>query len=356
MQVESTPPSTPDPKTPSEHRRANAARGAMWNRFLDRVAALPGVQAAALGGMSPLTGRDRGVAVAIEGRQMVKGKSGTHLNTVSADFFTALGIQLRTGRLFTRQDDGAGPRVAILNQTAAQTWFPDSSPIGVRISFPSQRVDDSYEVIGVVTDARYVNLRLPDEKMIYIPLEQAIDPQINTTLVVRRDRDPAGLVPMIRPIAQDMVPGGFLARIGTMEERVSRSLLRERLLSMLATFFGALAMTLACVGLYGVLAYTVVRRSREIGVRIAVGAPQRAVAWMILGETLLLVVTGIVLGTVCATLASQWISSQFFNVMPGDPLATVAAVAILVGVTLLAAYLPTRRATRIDPVIVLRCE
>src|SRR5262249_44637670 len=161
---------------------------------------------------------------------------------------------------------------------------------------------------------RYVNLRLPDERMVYIPIEQAIDPQINTMLVVRREHDPAALVPMIRPIARDMIPGGFLARIGTMEERVSRSLLRERLLSILATFFGALAMTLACVGLYGVLAYTVVRRSREIGVRIAVGAPQRAIAWMILGETLLLVVTGIVLGSLCAALASQWISSQFFNV------------------------------------------
>jgi len=356
MQIESTPPSTPDPKTPSEHRQANAVRGAMWTRFVERVATLPGVQAAALGGMSPLTGRDRGVGVAIDGRPIVQGKSNTHLNTVSADFFKTLGIGLRAGRLFTPRDDGAGPRVAILNQTAAQTWFPDSSPIGARISFPSQRVDDSYEVIGVVGDARYVNLRLPDARMVYIPIEQAIDPQINTTVVVHRDRDPAALVLMIRPIAQDMVPGGFLARIGTMDERVSRSLLRERLLSILATFFSVLAMTLACVGLYGVLAYTVVRRSREIGVRIAVGASQRAVAWMILGETLVLVVTGVVLGTLCATLASRWVSSQFFNVTPGDPLATIAAIFVLVGVTLLAAYLPTRRATRIDPVVVLRCE
>jgi ABC-type antimicrobial peptide transport system permease subunit len=194
-----------------------------------------------------------------------------------------------------------------------------------------------------------------DERMVYVPLEQAIDPLSNLTLLVR-DYDPANLVPMVRTVTQDMVPGGFVARVSTINESVDRSLFRERLLSMLATFFGALALTLACVGLYGVLAYTVVRRSREIGVRIAVGAPQRAVAWMIISETLALVVAGIVLGALCATLASRAISSQFFNVAPGDPLATTAAVVVLIGVTLIAAYLPARRATRIDPVAVLRCE
>jgi len=357
IQVEATIPAPPTrPQTPREYRQDHAARGAMWQRFVERVASLPEVSGAAIGMMSPLSRRDRGVGVAVEGQEISPPQRNTHLNTVSAGYFTTLGIPLRAGRLFTSRDDAGGPRVAIVNETAARAWFPDTNPIGARVSFPGQRVDDSYEVIGVVGDVRYANLRLPDERMVYVPLEQAIDPLSNLTLLVRRDHDPASVVPMVRTATQDMVPGGFLARVGTISESVDRSLFRERLLSMLATVFGGLALTVACVGLYGVLAYTVQRRSREIGVRIAVGAPQRSVAWMIIGETLALVVTGIVLGTLCATLASRLISSQFFHVTPGDPVATLAAVAVLIGVTLLAAYLPARRATRIDPVAVLRCE
>jgi predicted permease len=357
IQVEATiPASAASPQTPTEHRRDHAARGAMWERFVARVAALPDVNVSALSTMIPLTRRDRGVGIAVEGRQISPPQRGTHLNTVSAEYFKTLRIPLRSGRLFTVHDDAAGPRVAILNETAARVWFSDASPIGARIRFPGQRVDDSYEVIGVVADVRYANLRLPDERMVYIPIEQAVDPLSNVILLVRRDRDLTGLVPMIRTLAQDTVPGGFLARIDTMEQNLERSLLRERLLSMLASFFGALALTLACVGLYGVLSYTVMRRSREIGIRMAVGARHASVAWMILRETLMLVAAGLTLGAACATLASRSISSQFFGVTPGDPVATGAAVAILVSVTLAAAYLPARRATRIDPVIALRCE
>jgi ABC-type antimicrobial peptide transport system permease subunit len=141
-----------------------------------------------------------------------------------------------------------------------------------------------------------------------------------------------------------------------MDQNLERALLRERLLSMLATFFGALALTLACVGLYGVLAYNVVRRSREIGIRMAVGAAHGSVVWMILRQTFALVAAGVTLGALSAALAARSISSQLFGVAPGDPLGTAAAIAMLLAVTLAAAYLPARRATRIDPVIALRCE
>jgi predicted permease len=357
VQVEaSIPPPAVPPKTPAEHRQNHEARAAMWERFLERVASLPDVGVAALATMAPLTGRDRGVAAALENRPLPPPNNGVHVNTVTDGYFKALGISLASGRVFTDRDTASAPRVTILNRAAAHAWFPDINPIGMKIRFPGQLVDDFYEVVGIVEDVKYVNLRVPDERMVYIPLDQALDPISNIMLVVRTERDPAAFVPPVRTIAGEMIPGGFITRIGTMEERVSRSLFRERLLSMLATFFGALALTLACVGLYGVLAYTVVRRSREIGIRIAVGASQRSVAWMIIGETLALVLTGIVLGALCTTIADRWISSQFFNVTPGDPLATLSAVAVLVGVTVLAAYLPARRATRIDPVVVLRCE
>jgi putative ABC transport system permease protein len=356
-QVEATlPPAAARPQTPAEHRQDHAVRAAMWEAFVNRAAGLPKVANVAAATMAPLTGRDRGVAVAIEDRNLRRPDNGTHVNTVTSGYFRTLGIQLLSGRLFTPRDTAAGPRVAILNQTAARAWFPDGSPIGKRISFPGQPVDDWYDIVGVVGDARYVNLRVPDGRMVYIPLEQALDPISGIMVVVQADGNPTALVPAIRSIAVDTIPGGFVTRIGTMEERVDRSLLRERLLSMLATFFGALALTLACVGLYGVLSYTVVRRSREIGIRMAVGAPHASVAWMILRETFVLVSAGMAIGLVAARLAARPISSQFFGVAPGDPVATAAAVSILLGVTLAAAYLPARRATRIDPVVAIRCE
>ena len=357
LEVDATiPPPAVKPQTPAEHRQDHAARAAMWDGFANRAAALPNVASLALGTMAPLTGRDRGVSMEIEGRTVRKPDNGTHVNTVTSGYFTTLGIPLVSGRLFTPRDTAAAPRIAILNQTAARTWFPDVSPIGMRIKFPGQLVEDWYEVVGVVGDARYVNLRTPDGRMVYIPLRQALDPISGIMVVARTNSDPVALVPALRHLATQVIPGGFLTRIGTMNERVDRSLLRERLLSLLATFFGILALTLACVGLYGVLSYTVVRRFREIGIRMAVGASHTSVAWMILREMLALVAAGITLGTGCAALAERPISSQFFGVTPGDPLGTAAAIGTLLTVTVAAAYLPARRAARIDPVTALRTE
>jgi ABC-type antimicrobial peptide transport system permease subunit len=164
------------------------------------------------------------------------------------------------------------------------------------------------------------------------------------------------LVPLVRDVAREAIPGGFVTRIATMNDRMERSLLRERLLSMLATFFGALALALACIGQYGVMSYAVVRRTREIGIRIAIGARHGSVMWMMLRETLALLVAGTALGTLSAVGASRYISTQLFGVTPGDPLATGAAIAVLFAVTLAAAYIPARRASRIDPVTALRYE
>jgi predicted permease len=356
MQVEATMPPAPVTSTADERRKDYARRGAMWEDLTARVAALPGVTSAAVATMSPLTGRDRGVGIAIQAISLLENQRGIHVNQVTSGYFDTLGIPVLSGRSFTAQDRAASLRVAILNDTAVRAYFPDVSPLGRKISFPGQRVEDSYEIVGVVRDVRYVNLRQPDERMAYIPIEQAIDPLTNVMVLARSDRDPMLLVPLIRSAARETVPGGFVTRIGMMAQRVEMSLLRERLLSMLATFFGALALALACIGLYGVMAYTVVRRTREIGIRIAVGARHGSVIWMMVRETLVLVVAGIALGTMTAIIASRYVSTQLFGVTPGDPVATGAAIALLLAVTLTAAYLPARRASRIDPVTALRYE
>jgi hypothetical protein len=246
--------------------------------------------------------------------------------------------------------------VAILNDTAAKTYFGSVNPIGRKVTFPGQQVTDEYEIVGVVADARYEAVREQDERMVYLPMEQPIYPMAAATISVRGAGNLMNLVPPIRAAATSTLPGGFVNRISTLDERVRQSLLRERLLSMLATFFGGLALTLACIGVYGLMAYSVVGRTREIGIRIAIGATQRSVVWMVVRESLKLVVLGATLGAVVALFASRFVSSQLFGVAPGDPLATGAAIVLLLAVTAVAGYLPARRASRIHPVIALRCE
>jgi ABC-type antimicrobial peptide transport system permease subunit len=160
----------------------------------------------------------------------------------------------------------------------------------------------------------------------------------------------------VRKTAETAIPGGFVSRVGTIEQRLDASLVRERILSILATFFAGLALALACIGLYGVMAYGVVRRTREIGVRLAIGASQPAVVWLILRETIVLVGVGAVLGTAGAAVASRQIGSQLFGVAPGDSVSTFMAILVLLAATVAAGYFPARRASRIDPVTALRQE
>jgi predicted permease len=359
VQVDATIPRPAVPaKTPDEHRLAHARLGAMWEDLVARVGAWPGVTSAAAGTMSPLTGRDRGVVIHVDGRrpQTDEDSRSIHINTVTAAYFETTGIRLLSGRLFTTHDRAGSLRVAILNETAARTYFRDESPIGRKVNFPGQRVEDDYEVVGIVRDTRYKSLRTADERMAYVPMEQALDPIASMIVAVRGPGDVTRFVPPLRTTAAEVVPGGFVTRVATIEQRVEASLVRERLLSMLATFFAGLALTLACIGLYGIVAYGVVRRRREIGIRIAIGARQESVLWMVIRETLTLVAAGATLGIVVSLVANRYLTGQLFGVTPGDPLAIGAAILLLVLVTTAAGYVPARRASRINPVAALRYE
>jgi predicted permease len=318
---------------------------------------MPGVSSAGVGTLSPLTGRDRGVRIKIgRGESSPRQDLSIHLNQVTAGYVEAAGIRLLAGRLFTHYDRAGSLRVAILNETAVRTYFDGVNPLGQKVSFPGQRVQDEYEIVGIVSDTRYKNLRTPDERMAYLPIEQSIDPITNAVLLVRGDGDVTRFAPVIRPVIGEVVPGGFVSSTSTFEQRVAASLVRERLLSLLATFFASLALTLACIGLYGVMAYRVVRRTREIGIRIAIGARQQSVAWMMVRETLIVVVIGALLGIGLSLVTNRYVASQLFGVTPGDPTAMGAALVVLMAVTLAAGYIPARRASRIDPVVALRVE
>ena len=356
LQVEATfPGRTVPPKTPQEFRADHTRIGAAWSGSIERVSQAPGVASAAVATMNPLLGYDRGVAIAIQGQSAATEKNrGIHINHVTDRYFQTIGIRVLSGRSFTPGDRSGSLRVAILNETAARTYFGDESPLGRKVTFPKQRVQDEYEIVGVVGDARYESLREPDERMAYMPLEQAIDPILQAVVVVQGPGDVTRLAPSIRAIVGETVPGGFVSGVATIEQQVEASLVRERMLALLATFFAALALILACIGLYGVMAYRVVRRTREIGIRIAIGARRESVIWMIARETLLLVGIGAALGTLASLAATTYIAGQLFDVTPRDPVAIGVALAVLAVVTLVAGYVPARQASRINPVSALR--
>ncbi len=358
MQVEATVPGrTVTPKTPDESRADHARLGAIWSGFMERVHGVPGVSSAAVATMNPLSGRDRGVRIAFHGPvQGLEKERGIGINHVTGGYFATTGIRLLAGRWFTPGDRSGSLRVAILNETAARAFFGGETPLGRKVNFPGQRVQDDFEIVGVVADTRYRDLRTPDQRMAYLPLEQAIDPVTSAIVAVRGPGDVTRLAPSIRAIATETVPGGFVTGIGTMEQHVEMSLVRERLLALLATFFAALALILACIGVYGVMAYRVARRTREIGIRIAVGARRQSVVWMMVRETLLLVAIGAALGTLASLAASRYIAGQLFGVTPRDPVAIGVALLVLGIVTMVAGYMPARQASRIDPVRALRAD
>jgi predicted permease len=357
MQVEATLPRvTEEPRTP-ERRLAHARVGAIWEGALARVRQLPGVTSAGVGGMSPLTGRDRGVLIQVlSGPRLADEDRSIHVNQVSAGFLETMGIEVVSGRTFTSGDRGTAARVAILNASAARVYFPDGKPLGGRIGFPGQTVEEPYEVVGVVRDARYETVRKPDERMAYLPVEQSLEPLTNVVLAVRGSGGAAQLLAPVRKTMAAAVPGGFVSRIATMDERLEAALVRERLLTLLAAFFAGLALILSGIGLYGVMAYGIIRRTREIATHIAIGATHASVAWMVVREVVVLVSFGAALGAAAALAGGRFVRSQLFDVAPGNPAALGAATLLLIAAATAAAYFPARRAMRIDPAVALRME
>jgi ABC-type antimicrobial peptide transport system permease subunit len=256
--------------------------------------------------------------------------------------------------MFTAEDGANSPKVAILNESAARARIPDGNVLGRHVSFPGQRVTVEYEVVGVVRDVRYESLRKAAEPMVYIPIEQALDPISGVMLSIRAHGSVTQVLAAIRQRLQATVPGGFLSDIVTLQQQAEETLLQERLVSILASAFGGLALFLAAIGLYGTMSFSVIARTREIGIRMAVGAQRSALLWLVLRGTLAVVGIGLVLAAPLVVMATGFIRSELFGVSAGDPASLAGAALVLTAVALTAAYRPAWRASRIDPMISLR--
>ena len=340
---------------------------AFYQQLTLDLRALPGVSAAGLASMAILQDNEWDSSVTVEGHVAAPQEDvSPYMNSISPGYFMALGVPVVAGRDFTLQDtedikhgssdDDFAPRVVIVNEKFARRFFGDTNPLGRHVGFgtdPGTPTD--MEIVGVIKDIKYTNLK--DE----IPIQMFI-PYLasryvgDMTVYVRTSLPAEQVVAMARDRVRKLDPNLPLFGVRTMEQRVTDSLLVERLIASLSAAFGTLATVLACVGLYGVLAYNVSRRRREIGVRMALGASVPDVVGLVMREALLLLGVGLALGLPAALGLARAVQSQLFGVHFADPL-TIGSAALGLGLaTVLAGYLPARRASRIDPVTALRYE
>lgn len=327
---------------------------ALYQRLLDRLSSIPGVRSASLSLFNLMSKSGNIATIFVPGRAH-QDKDSSAVDYVSAGYFSTVGMTITLGRGFDAQTDGEGsPKVAVVNERMAHYFFPGETPVGKRIGFAAGEKSGAYEIVGVVKDARYDDLKADIERRMFLPYLQ------NTAnlhaVQVSTAGDPRQLTVAVRNAIREVDPRLPVKNVITLRQVLDDSLLRERLVAKLSGFFGLLALLLAAIGLYAVLSQMVSRRTKEIGIRMAIGAEQSAVLWQIMRQALGLVVAGICLALPIALAAGRLIANQLYGLPPHDPMTFAVAVAVLLGVSTVAAYLPARRAARVDPMIALREE
>ncbi|MBO0861932.1 MAG: ABC transporter permease, partial [Chloracidobacterium sp.] len=339
-----------------------ARRIALYKQLLASLEALPGARVASHSSYSLLSGVSQSMKASVEGFTPPPDEDMVCKQLwVSPRYFATMGIPLLRGRDFGPQDEASTiasatpaakrPLVAVINQTMARQFFGDDNPLGKRIRFPGypDKNSESFEIVGIVKDAKYYSLREKTPRIVYFPFFQTPD-NWGSTFQLRAIGEPAGLAATIRSIAQELEPRAQTLDMRTMNDVVNESLAQERFVAQIAGFFSLFALLLTCIGLYGVMSYTVRRRTREIGVRMALGAQAGGVLRMVLRETTLLVVTGLSIGLAAAIAATRLLESLLsdllFRLTATDPLTIALATMLLLAVAALAGWLPARRAAR----------
>jgi predicted permease len=276
-----------------------------------------------------------------------------HNNVVGPGFFATMALPITLGHGFSPNDTATSPKVAIINETMAREFFPGGSPIGHRFGFSPEQAGE-FEVVGVVKDAKYESLREKPTPMAFYPYAQRV--QFLGSFTVRYAGDAGGIVLAIRRAFAEVNRNLPVTQVRTLAAQVDNTLVGDKLIARLSSFFGLLALLLASIGIYGVLSYAVARRTSELGLRMALGARCSNVVWLVMRDILLLVAIGLAIGVPVALASERLIADLLYGLSSVDPLSTAAAIGILAGIAGLAAYLPARRASRVDPTTALRYE
>ena len=325
----------------------------LYRQIEERVKALPGVRAASISLFTFNEGTWNN-PIWVQGHLNAHRDTDVHHNVVGTGYFVTMGIPLLAGRTFGPQDSASSQKVGVIGETMARTLFPSGSPIGQHYGHRGPKNADDIEVIGVVKDVKYNSLEERPQPGDYLPYTQAV--RYLNDFEVRYTGDAATVVAAIRQTIHDVDPRMPISDVMTLDEQVARSITNQRLVAQLSAFFGLLAVLLSCIGIYGVMSYVVMRRTNDIGIRMALGADRYHVRWQVMREVLMLVGVGIAIGVPVVLVGDRLISSMLFGLRATDAVSLFAALGLLLTIACIAGYLPARRASLIDPMVALRHE
>ena len=323
-------------------------------QLLARVASLPGVEAATVASSTPLSNNSARTIMKIKGRDEGEMNT-TGIHSIGPDYFKTLRIPLIRGRAFTETDREGAQRVAIINETAARKFWPDEDPIGKQLWVGVGWEENEFgEVVGVVSDVKYGKIEEMFEPQIYLPYLQPTEPA--SFVLVRTTNEPEQIVPALRQEIIALDKNAPIYDVMTMQQRSSEATSRTRFSALVLGIFATLALILSAVGIYGVMSYAVSGRTREIGIRMALGANRRNVLSLVMRDAIGLTIIGLVLGLAGAFAATRVLASQLYGVEATDATTFAVVALLLAAVALAASYIPARRATKVDPMIALRYE
>jgi predicted permease len=335
----------------------SAELGSYYARLIERVSRVPGASAATVATYSPMSGSSRTNTIAIQGYRPAPGQSmDVETPSVGPGYAETLGLPVVAGRELTERDAAGAPLVVVVNQAFARAYFGGRSPVGGRLGFDSDH-DGDYEIVGLLGDARFHSVRDTPVPMVFFSILQMQDQSaFNSELEIRTAQDPAGLTAAVRAAVADVDSRVPIAGVTTLAAQFTDSLGRDALFARLVGVFSALALVLACIGLYGVVSQAVARRTNELGVRMALGADAGVILRMVLRDAAGLILLGLAIGVPAALLAARVIRSQLFGVGAADPLTLLVTCVLLAAVAIVAGLVPARRAARVDPLVALRAE
>jgi predicted permease len=330
---------------------------ALYTQLLERIAAVPGVRAVALSNPALLSGSVNSTSIYVHGRVYEAGRrdldNSIHRLVISANFFETMEIPVVMGRGFDGRDNETAAKVVVINEAAARKYFPDQNPVGQRFG-SSIETTNQLEVVGVLKDAKYNSVRDPAPPTMYVPYHQARAG--NAVMEVRTAGEPGSVTSAVREAVRQVDATMPMMDVSTQLEQVERRFQQEKLFAQAYTLFGGLAMLVASIGLFGLMSYTVSRRTNEIGIRMALGAQGADVMRQVLRESMILVAVGVAIGVAGAYGAGRLLSTMLFGLAPYDVMTIAGATLIMVAVSGLAGFLPARRASRVDPMVALRYD
>jgi predicted permease len=325
-------------------------------RLEERLLSVPGVQNVTLTHEPLISGSASNSTFIPEGQQRkAEGNPSALVNGVGSHFFETFAIPILAGRGFDASDTQTSRKVAVVNESAQKAFYPNLNPVG-RTFETGGHHPVTIQIVGVCGDAKYYRIRKNVEPTYYTPYLQEDDGMHNATFAISTKLDGQGLLPSLRDAMRQVDPNLPMLEVRTQDEQVAASMRQERIFATLTSAFGVLALALACVGIYGIMAYTVAQRTNEIGIRLALGAQPGQVRRMILRESAGLAFTGIVVGVAAALALARLVKSMLYGIQPNDPIALAAGALILLAVALAASWIPARRASGVQPMDALRHE